>query len=348
MIGATSPLLAPSLVATLVVLGGTLLAGASTAASQAPGGEISGRLVQGSSGGPALDAIELQLIILGGDGGIETKETASEGARFRFEVVPDARLTYVVRASYQGVSYLAPPLLLSPELPTAEVELTLFESTRERPDLRIESTLVTVLVLDRMNAQLTLERIDEVTNPSDRVYLGDEAGVTLRLPLPDGVVEATGVSVEGEFALEGGTLVATAPLRPGTASVVTRYVVGYDRAGDAYTLRVTAPLATQQMEIEVPLRFSDDLDPLAESVRAGEREVSGERVAVIARDGAAGPGVSVSVRLEGLSGLNVENPLTGTAGAVLAVLVALAVVSGGALLLVRARGDGAGEAGEGA
>ena len=39
-----------------------------------------------------------------------------------------------------------------------------------------------------------------------------------------------------EFAIEGGTLTVTAPLRPGTASVVTRYVVGYDRAGDAYTL----------------------------------------------------------------------------------------------------------------
>ena len=60
---------------------------------------------------------------------------------------------------------------------------------------------------------------------------------------------------------------------------------------------------------------------------------------VIERESAARPGDSVSVRLEGLSGLNAENPLTSTTGAFVAVLVAIAVVSGGSLLLVRTRSN---------
>ena len=331
---------APLIAVALAALAATLAGSAPSAAGQPAEGEIRGRLQQGSAGGPALDGVAVQLIVLGGGGVIETVETTSAGADFRFDVTPDPSRTFVVRAVHQGVQYLAPPLLLSAELPSVELELTVFETTSERPALRIESTLVTVLALDRANAQLTIERVDQLTNPSDRVYVGAEQGVTLRLPLPEGVLDANGLSAEGEFRLEGGTLTVSAPLRPGTASVVTRYIVGYDRADDAYTLRVTAPLATRRMEIEVPSRFATDLEPLADSVHAGAREVAGEPVEVFARDaGAAGPGESVSVRLEGLSGRNATNPLTGTTGAFVAVLVALFVVSGGTLLLVRARAD---------
>jgi len=333
--------LAPALAVVLAAFAGLAFQLPAQVAGQVPDGLIEGRVVQGSAGGPALDGIPLQLIVLGEEGVIETIETTTGGTRFRFEVPADPQRTYLVRTVYEGVQYLSGPLLLAPELPSAEVELTLYETTSERPELTIESTVVTVVVLDRTNAQLTLERIDEVRNPADRVYVGDERGVTLRLPLPDGVVEASGVGAEGDFTLEGATLAAALPLRPGGATVVTRYVVGYDRADDAYSLRVTAPLATQRLEIEVPVRFTDELQPLSGSARAASRDVSGERVAVIEREGGAGPGGSVNVRLEALSGRNRQNPLTGSAGAVVAVLVALAVVSGGSLALLRARGGGA-------
>ncbi len=326
----------------LALGGGALTGFAPSAAGQTPDGEIRGRLVQGSAGGPALDGAPVQLIILGGAGGLETADTVSgEGGAFRFEAPADPQRTYVVRVEHQGVQYLSPPLLLSRELPTIEIELTLFEATGEQPELRIESTLVTLLALDRTAAQLTIERVDEVTNPGDRIYVGDDAGVTLRLPLPDGVVGASGAGTDSGFAVEGGVLAGTTALRPGASTVVTRYVVGYDRVEDAYNLRITAPLATEQMEIEVPARFIQNLEPLDASARADSREVSGERVEVITREGAR-PGESVSVRLEGLSGRNASNPLAGQGGALAGVLLALAVTGGGALLLLRARGAATG------
>ena len=326
----------------LALGGGALAAAHSPAAGQSADGEIRGRLVQGTAGAPALDSIPVQLIILGGASGLETADTVSgEGGAFRFEVPADTQRTYVVRVEHQGVQYLSPPLLLSRELPTIEIELTLYEATSERPDLRIESTLVTLLALDRTTAELTIERVDEVTNLGDRIYVGDEAGVTLRLPLPEGVVGASGAGTDSGFAIEGGVLAGTTALRPGPTTVVTRYVVGYDRAEDAYNLRITAPLATGRMEIEVPARFIQDIEPLDASERTDSREVSGERVEVIAREGAR-PGESVSVRLEGLSGRNASNPLAGKGGALAGVLLALAVTGGGALLLLRARGAATG------
>ena len=320
-------------------------------AAQEPAGRVSGLVRSGTAGGPAVDALPVQLIVLDEAAVIESLRTTTTGGRFAFEVVPDIARSYVVRVVYEGVQYLGAPVLLSAELPTAEVAITVYETTRERPALSIDRTAVTVLSLDRTNAQLTLLREDQVRNPGDRVYLGASegggesggVGATLRIPLPDRTVEADGLGGEGEFRLEGGTLVTTAQLRPGVTSVVSRYVVGYDRARDAYTLRVTAPVATGEMEIAVPTRFVDDLEPLAGSAVTGRRDLEGERVEVVAREGAAGPGDSVSVVLAGLAGGNAPNPLTGTGGAVLAVVLALAIISGGAALLWRAgpRGGGA-------
>ncbi len=334
MIAARAPRAALALLALLL---GAVILGA-PAAGQRPDGEILGRLVQGSAGAPVPDGVTVQLIIVGAPGGLQSARTVSDaGGAFRFEVAADLDLSYIVAVQHHGLQYLSPPQLLSPELPTAEVELTLYELTSDPPELRIESTVVTLLALDRAAAQLTFERIDEVLNAADRVYVaGDEGeggGPTLRLPLPDGVAEASG---DGDFAVEGGVIASRAALWPGLSTVVTRYVVGYDRGEDAYTLRVTAPLATGRMEIEVPTRFIQGLEPLGESERADSREVSGEPVDVVAR-GEARPGESLSVRIEGLSGRNASNPLTDRGGALAGVLLALAVSGGGALLLLRAR-----------
>ena len=342
----------PGLVVVVVVVLAMALGAAGPGAghgdAQELAGRVSGLVRSGTAGGPAVDAVPVQLIVLDGAGTVEALQATTAGGRFAFAVVPDVTRSYVVRVVYEGVQYLAAPVLLSAELPTAEVAITVYETTRERPALSIDRTAVTVLSLDRTNAQLTLLREDQVRNPSDRVYLGaedggedgGEDGVTLRLPLPDRVVDASGLGSEGEFRLEGGTLVTTAQLRPGVTSVVSRYVVGYDRARDAYTLRVTAPVATGQMEIAVPTRFVDDLEPLDASAVTGTRDLAGERVVVVAREGAAGPGDSASVVLVGLAGGNAANPLTGTGGAVVAVALALAIISGGAALLLRAGARG--------
>lgn len=308
-----------------------LALGLAAASAQQPGGRITGVVLLGGSG-PLAEPLTVQLIVLG-EGGVQSaQEATTEAGRFAFDVEADADLSYVVRGVYDGVQYLTPPVLLSPELPTAEVELVVYATTTEPPALSVDRTTVTVLRLDRANAQIVFLREDEVRNPGDRVFVGDEEGVTLRIPLPDGtlVAEAGG---EGDSRVEGGTLAVGTALRPGVTTVVSRYVVGYDRARDAYALRVTAPLPTDQMEVSVPTRFADEIRPLAGSAVVGERDESGEPSTVVGHEGAAGPGESVTVLLDGLAGRNTPNPLTGTTGAAVAVVLALAIIAGGAVAL---------------
>ncbi len=310
------------------------------ASAQQPEGRITGVVRVGDSG-PATEPVTVQLFVLGDAGVQSAQETTTEAGRFAFDVGPDIALSYVVRAVYDGVQYLAPPVLLSRELPTAEVEIVVYAKTTEPPPLTIERTTVTVLGLDRTDARITFVRADEVRNPSDRIFVGDAEGVTLRIPLPDGAVVAES-GVEGDTRVEGGTLVVGTALRPGVTTVVSRYVVGYDRARDAYALRVTAPLPTDHMEVAVPTRFADDIRPLAGSIDAGTRDDGGEPTTLVAREGAAGPGESVSVLLDGLAGRNAPNPLTGRGGAAVAVALALAIIGGGAAVLhLAGRRDGA-------
>ena len=301
------------------------------ASAQQPEGRISG-VVRVGDAGLATEPVTVQLIVLG-EGEVQSaQETTTEAGRFAFEVEPDIELSYVVWVVYDGVQYLAPPVLLSRELPTAEVEMVVYGTTSEAPPLAIERTTVTVLGLDRADARITFVRADEVRNPSDRIFVGGEDGVTLRIPLPDSVVVAESGG-EGDSRVEGGTLAVGTALRPGVTTVVSRYVVGYDRARDAYALRVTAPLPTEHMEVAVPTRFADDIRPLAGSVDAGTRDDGGERTTLVAHEGAAGAGESVSVLLDGLAGRNAPNPLTGRGGAAIAVALALAIIGGGAAAL---------------
>ena len=318
------------------------LAGALTAAHghAQQEGTVRASIRMGTPGLPVPEGVEAQLIVLAAGGGLTTIDGRMEGADARFEVVPDAQSSYLVRVVYAGVQYLSTPLLLSPDLPDADVEITIFEPTDERPALTLDSSVATVLALDRAAAQLTLVREDIVRNPSDRVYVGDDQGVTLRLPLPDGVVEAGGTGPEGDYRVDGQTIVTTIPLRPGANQIVTRYVVSYDPADNAYALRLTAPLPTERMEIAVPARFIEALEPLAGAERVDDRTLEGETLSVVALPGLAAPGDSAVASLRGLAGRTRVNPLTDRPGVVLAALLAVAIVAGGALALVRARTAG--------
>ena len=345
----------------LLALAGLLLmlAPAGGASAQEGSGTISGTVRSGtalsSSGGSTLDGVRVELITLTADGALSVQQTETVDGRFEFTVEADASFTHLLRAVHSEVQYFAPePVLLSPELPAAERQITVYETTGEAPTLRIESTLLTVRALDRANARLTLEREDIVSNPSDRTYTGDAAGITLRLPAPEGVIEAAGSLIGAEgipdaggFTLEGGRLAMSAPLKPGGTLVVTRYVVSYDpssEGADGYLLRATAPLPTGRVALRVPARFVGELQALGDAVLGQEIELEGERVLVVELAGEARPGQSAVAELRGLSGrppaARGPNPLTERGGAVLGTALALAALAGGFALLRARTGEG--------
>ncbi len=208
---------------------------------------------------------------------------------------------------------------------------------RAPPPPSIRETTVTVLALDRAAAELTLVREDLVENPSDRVYVGPPpSGVTLRLPLPERTLDASGLNEEGSFQLGSGTLDASLPLRPGITPVVTTYRVGYDPARDGYRLRVTAPLPTARVEVLVPDRFVEELAPLDAAEHGPAAQLEGELALVARRGEAARAGEGTLVELRGLAGSTASNPLTDGRGPFAATALALVLLPAAAWALQRA------------
>jgi len=321
--------------ALLVLAGGGAFLPTPTAAQEPPSGRIDGRLISGTEGFEAPEGMRVQLIALAEDGAITTLETESGlDGEFVFEPPADPTVTYIVRAIVEGVQYLSgTPVLLSSDLPTAKVELPVYRATSEAPDLTITETIVTVLDMDPVLRQISLVRQDLVLNPLDRTYTGGDGGVTLRLPVPDRLLDADGVSEEGTFVLEGGTLNASVPLRPGLSQIVTRYVVDYEAADNAYQLRVTSPLPTDRIAIRVPESFVTALAPLGETVRGAGADLQGEPllVAEVVNESPRA-GQSAVAEMRGLAGRNTPNALTELPGAAIGLALVVGVIFVGAHL----------------
>lgn len=287
----------------------------------------------------AFEPTTAQLIMLREGQAPEAIEQPVEtDGHFAFEAEADPTITYLVLVEYAGIQYFSNSLLLSPELPSLTLNFDVFAVSTTAPAMTIDSTEVTLVAIDRENSQLTLIREDFVRHDEPIVYVGGEDGVTLRLPAPDGTVDADGRD-DGStgYAFEAGTVAVTIALRPGVTSVVTRYTVRYERDEDRYRLRITAPLDTDHMQIRIPERFMREVSPQSEdAARAPDADFEGEPLTVIERTTPARPGQGLVVALEGLAGVErASNPLTSRSGGAAGLVLALIVITGLAIGLHR-------------
>lgn len=310
------------------------------ASAQERDGRIEGTISAGTAGASIPDGIEVTLLALDGSTVTPVAQTEVEAGRYVFELPADGRLTFLPLVTYQGIRYLGEVAILTPEERTAQRDLVLFETTSERPELSIALSSATVLAIDRGLGQLVIVRQDVVNNPSDRIYIGGDDGVTVTLPFLDGTIEASGEdAAEGEYRQDGGVMQAAIPLRPGTTALRTQYLVAYDLAEDDYRVRLTAPFETEAMELRVPPRFIRNLRALEGSSRGEDvvltGELEGERLLVVERDGPARAGEALLAELEGLSGNKAVLPLTERRGAVMASILALLVLGGAAVVAIR-------------
>ncbi len=308
-------------------------------------GHITGEVTLGTAGTTVGDGdLVVDLIILVGSDVGGTMDAMVDGASFSAEVPLDDTLRYIPRATYQGVPYFGAPVVVTAEAPEATAELpTIYATTSEAPNLGIGETVVTAIALDREAGQLGIVREDAVRNSSDRVYVGGENRVTLRLPTPDATLDAAGENADGTFNLEDGVLTTTVPIRAlEETRIVTRYLVTYDIAEDEYVLRVTTPFPADRLVVRVPEAYVRDLDVIGEGVE-GERETLELADAdpiplrTVYLENAK-PGGSLVVRLDGLALQRNSNPLAETPGNVIAGLVAVTVVgAAGAFAIARGR-----------
>jgi hypothetical protein len=288
-------------------------------------GRISGVVRSGTAGVRVSDAMRVDLITMSDDHGVVgERQTIARNGRYEFRVQPDPQRLYVLRAVHQGVQYVSDSVRLSPARPVAEQNLVVYDVTTETPPLSIYSTIVTVVNVDRSYGLLSLMREDQVQNPGDRIFVGDEAGLTLRLPVPDRTIDAAGRDESSKVTFSGATVGVATPLRPGLNAIMTHYVVAYDYEADVYRLRVLAPLPTTRIEARIPEHLVRGAEPLDGAGRPERVVIDGQPMAVVSGiEGAP----SLVVDLEGISVHNAPNALTGQPTAGLGALLAILVLA---------------------
>lgn len=334
------------LLVVLVVLGAALVS-TSRAEADVPG-LIDGDVRPGPGATVAVDDVAVQLLGMR-EGARTVQETRTRGGYFRFELPSvGGNATYVVRTEVEGVTYLAPtPVLLSPEVPSARVEIEVYASTTERPPLRSQATGLTVVFVDVRASAMTLQREDLVVNPSPRTWIGGTDGTTLRLPAPTGARNLQGeawyegLPALGEFTLASselgpGEVVVSLPLRPGVTLVTTRFTLPVDLTAEAETLRLEAALPTEALQVLVPERFTRSLTSGVGGVLREPVTIEGESVLVVASRGPTEQGGAMEAHAGGLGGRLEPNVLAGRNGAILGAAVALAIIAGGAHLASKA------------
>ena len=305
-------------------------------------GRISGTITSGTADAPVPDGLQVQLIAVDSTSIGAPVLAPVSGGKYAVDVPLAAWRVIIPRLVHAGVTYFGDPVTFADgagAARTATRDFMIYSVTHEAPQLAIVSSTVTVVAIDREAAQIGLVREDRVANPSDRVYVGDDQGVTLRIPAPPGATEASGTNVDGTFAFARGVVTTTVPIRPGMlTSIVTRYVVGYDPRADQYALRVTTPLTAEQLEVRVPEGYVGAIEPASGARRAPDTFVKAQPgdpsadqvLRVVQSTGRVNPGGGIVVNLVGLSKAVVQtNPLTERRGALIAVALALAILGGG-------------------
>lgn len=302
------------------------------AGAQAPG-VISGVLRPGPGSDVSVSGIPVQLIEVR-DTPVTVQETRTAAGRFRFEVpvASNPPVTYLIRALVDDVTYLAPdPVQLTPQRTSVQVQITVFGGTSERPALKASMSAMTIVAVDRIAGQITLQREDVIVNPTSRTWRGDSEGVSLLLPLPEGLISAEGqawyegLPTAGEFTPRQDGLAASVAMRPGETLLMTRFTVEANVTSPSLDVRLAAALPTDQMQIMAPERFVRRVTPLADGVRGDPLTIDGEKMTVVERLSPAQPGDALAARMFGLAAPIAPHPLSnvrnGIAGAVAATLI---------------------------
>ena len=317
-----------------------------TVEAQAATVQVSGRVTSGTAGVTVPDGLTVRLIALDGSNVSTAAEAATRDGRYALSAAVTPGRTYMPHLAYEGVDYLGEPIAPAAAGTPVQRDFLVYATTREAPALTITSTTVTLVAIDREAHRLGFAREDTVANPGDRVYVGSgggapEGNVTLRIPAPDGTLEASGAGTPDAFRLERGVVMAAVPIRPGApTTVVTRYLVGYDAAANTYRLRVTAPLPSERIAVRVPAGYTRLRAASGATAAPDERTAegdAGEVLQVVRSSASTPPGGGILVDLIGLSGRLQANPLTEGAGALAGSALALVVLAAGVLVGLRRR-----------
>ena len=203
-----------------------------TAYAQDGSSDISGQVVNGTTGVETVDGVTLTLHVFH-QGELAETRTVAPGADGRFvfkEVAHQGEPLYVLIATYHDIPY---SVELRPDSALGDVHLAVYEPTGSLDALAAASDSLFILGADSGSRTLSALEVIEVVNDADRTFLPDlaigEAMAFLRFPLPPG---AFNLQVESELP-QGQVLqidrgfALTTPVPPGEHGIAFTYTIPY-------------------------------------------------------------------------------------------------------------------------
>lgn len=223
--------------------------------AQSAVGSVAIQAVQGTPLGPAIGVAPVEILLVH-RGQVVHSQTAEldehgvvvvEGLPVAMEVTP------VVQVSYGGVFYQATGSKLSPQTPEAKIEVTVYETTDQRPDWHITMRHV---MIERTPEGLQVAETIVANNPANRTWLGtpvddspDAKCDAAQFRLPKG---AKDVQLQGGFhgwcctTLDDSELMSVQmPLMPGQAQY--RFAYSLPASDAKADLLVGAPVPIDHM-----------------------------------------------------------------------------------------------------
>jgi len=325
-----------------IALSTTLLALAGGQARAQETLTITGRVINGTAGASSPEGIPVLLLVTSSDTRLIATDQASTstGGRFEFQQVPvTGDGVYAFSVDYAQVFYGAS---LSLGDLSAEIELTVYETTQDVSVVRVTNQVMVIGDIDEKNKTISAIEFVRLSNTSDRTLLPDLNNMGqlsfLRFALPPLAEELdVGSDMPGGDIISIGTGFAfTSAVLPGDHFVDFSFRFPYQ--GEEISYRQSLPQGAEVYRVMVPLRLSTvGIGPL-QPVTSVEREGNSYR----AWEGYDyEPGQGLSLRLTGLPqpslGARLERSITdGTfwkiaipsaMGAVLAFLLLLGTIN---------------------
>ena len=266
-------------------------------ASAQDGGRLEGRLVNGTAAGavPAGATVTVHVIRDRAKAGEQIVRTDEDGRFVLDGLATGPNLLYFPIVDYGGAIYYPDqPILLDGAEPRT-TEIRVFEPSRSAEGLAFER--LNMFLMAVTPTSLTIMEMGAVVNRSDRAFVGDDTGQTLRMVLPRGatnVAPQAGLPPDTLEALPDG-FATTDPIRPGRREFAFSYQLPYDTA--------TLDLAREQpLPVETFTLYAPEMGVgvVSTGLRLqGAADVGGQRYQQHVAEGVA-PGAPIPFRLTNL------------------------------------------------
>jgi hypothetical protein len=265
--------------------------------AQPRGGILKVKLVNGTSGGPGR-AEKVTLLRLRNEMVPDKQLGAAEGTLEIRDIEVEGERPMLLQVTFQGVNYNEPVRFGRGY--EAEVEVTVYDVTREWNDRDLEVTTARVL-LRREGDRLLADEVYVVENRTSpkKTYHDPDRGFRFYLPTSS-LRELRSVSAKGESGMpvpqqaaqlpDGSGYVTRTAFKPGETEVVVSYEVGYPEDGYRMAGRVFYPLPEYYVFVAPP-----DVKIVAEGWENLGPEPEGRFVAFRKRNVAAGESLEMTL-----------------------------------------------------